>query len=76
MAAIFQKFKKTVAALRFNEVKVTSRNDFIRPLFALEIEKDSKSDQRTHLRDYSWILDLSFNPEIANTTYMGLYQLF
>ena len=33
LAAIFQKFKKTVRALRLKETKITSRNIFIDNLF-------------------------------------------
>ena len=76
MTATFQKYKITVLTLRVNEVKVTSRNAFLDHFFALEIEKDSKYDQRTLLQGYPRILNLSFNPEAANTTHMLLYELF
>ena len=41
-ATYFQKFKKTVCALRANETKVTSRNTFIDNVFALENKKELK----------------------------------
>ena len=47
LAAIFQKFQKTVRSPRVNETKVTSRNAFIDNLFALENNKKSKKDKRT-----------------------------
>ena len=40
LPAIFQKFQKTVWALRNNETKVTLKNAFIDNLFALESEKE------------------------------------
>ena len=39
LAAMFQKFLKTVHPLKVNKTKVTSRNAFIENLFALESEK-------------------------------------
>ena len=62
LAAIFQKFKKTVHALRVNEIKVTSRSNFIDNLSALESEKESKNDETTLFRDYLQILALAVNP--------------
>ena len=47
LAAIFQKFVKTVRTLRVNEIKVTSTNGFIDNLFPLESEKESKKDEGT-----------------------------
>ena len=44
------------------ENRVTSRNAFIDNIFVLEIEKESKTDERTHFWDYLRILDLAVNP--------------
>ena len=45
-----------------NEIKVTLRNTFMDHLFALESEKESKSDKKTPFRDYPQIPDHSSNP--------------
>ena len=42
LAVFFQKFQKTVHALRVNETKVTARDAFIGNFFALESKKKSK----------------------------------
>ena len=39
LAAFFQKFKKTVSAVRVNDIKVTSAGVFVDNLFALVSEK-------------------------------------
>ena len=49
-------------ALKVKENKLTSRNDFIVNLFALESESESAFDQKTLYWDSSQILDLSLNP--------------
>ena len=56
-AAFFQKFKKTVRALRVNETKINWRN-----VFALEGKRKSKNDEKILLSDYLRILDLVVNP--------------
>ena len=48
-------------ALRVNITKVTSRNDFIDNLFALESDKELEIDERTVFPDYTQILDLAVN---------------
>ena len=62
MPAFFQKFKKTVRALRVDETKVTSRNTFFVNVFALRSDKESKNNERTLFQDCPWSLDLSHNP--------------
>ena len=61
LAVFFQKFQKTVHALRVNETKVTARNAFIGNLFALESKKKSKNDKRTFFGDFLLIFELSVN---------------
>ena len=62
LAAFFQKFKKTVCALRVNETKVTLINNFIDNLFTIKRKKESKNDRKALFRDYPRILDLDVNP--------------
>ena len=47
LAAVFQKFQKTVHTLRGNETKATSTNAVIDNLFALKTKKKSKKYKRT-----------------------------
>ena len=46
LPGFFQKFWKTMRALRANETKVALKNAFIVNLFSLESEKESKNDEK------------------------------
>ena len=63
-------------ALRVDETKVTSRNAFTGIPFALESEKESENDKRTHFQYYPRILDLSVKPQTPNATCMWFSGLF
>ena len=62
LAAVFQKFKKTVCAPWIIKTKVSSRNPFIGNFFAIESQKISKTDRRNFFGDFPQILDLSEKP--------------
>ena len=47
--------------VRVNETKGTGRNAFIDNFFTLEIEEESRNDDRILLSDYPQILDLFVN---------------
>ena len=61
-AAFFKISEKTVSAVRVNETKITSRNNFIDNLFTLKSEKESKNFKRTlfetNSRFLTWLLTL------------------
>ena len=57
----FKIYIKKVLAVRVNEIKVTLRNVFINTFFALESEKEWKTDERTIFLDYLRILYQAVN---------------
>ena len=61
LAEFFQKFWIIVRALSVNQTKVTWRNAFTDNRFALEREKESKNEERTHYWDYLLIIYLAVN---------------
>ena len=75
MPTFFQKLKKTVPSLRVNEIKGTSRNDFIDNAYELQSEKKSRKDERTIFQDCHRVLDLSVNPLAPIARYMCFTEL-
>ena len=61
VGCIFQKFEKTVRALRVNETKPTYINAFIVDLFAIESGKKNRLDEITFFWDSPRSFELPLN---------------
>ena len=72
----FTIFQKIVRVLGVNETKLPFRNAFLVDLFALKIQKASKNEERIHLWDSFWSLDLSLNPQPPNDAIWQFPSLF
>ena len=62
VSAFFQKFYKTVYALRVNETNFASRKALIEKIFALESVSEWKNEEISLFSDCPQILEIAINP--------------
>ena len=77
LPGFFQKFLKTVLALRVNETKLISRNASMINLFKLESKEELKNDERNLFSDSPRSFDPTLNTQPTNDAYQcfsGLLQ--
>ena len=70
LTAFFQKFYKTVGAVRLNEIKITLGNAFNVALFVFGVDNESEYDEGTLFWVSLQSLALSFNLYPAKDAYI------